>query len=47
MLLGIAEQVTSVTIALDWAPMIFYVFLFGVLVVRPQGLFGTVERQSL
>src|SRR5207253_1362492 len=30
MLLGIAEQVTSVTLALDWAPMIFYVFLFGV-----------------
>ena len=47
MLLGIAEQVTSVTLALGWAPMIFYVFLFGVLVVRPQGLFGAVERQSL
>jgi len=47
MLLGIAEQVTSVTLALNWAPMIFYVFLFGVLVVRPQGLFGVVERQSL
>src|SRR5205814_387406 len=47
MLLGIAEQVTSVTLALGWAPMIFYVFLFGVLVVRPQGMFGAVERQSL
>src|SRR2546430_16793836 len=43
MLLGIAEQGTSVTLALDWAPMIFYVFLFGGLVVRPQGLFGAVE----
>jgi Branched-chain amino acid ABC-type transport system, permease components len=45
--LGLAEQVMSVTISLDWAPIVFYVFLFGVLIVRPRGLFGTVARESL
>jgi branched-chain amino acid transport system permease protein len=47
MVLGLAEQVMTVTISLDWAPMVFYVFLFGVLIVRPRGLFGTVARESL
>src|SRR5450759_630143 len=45
MVLGLAEQVMTVTISLDWAPMVFYVFLFGVLIVRPRGLFGTVARE--
>jgi branched-chain amino acid transport system permease protein len=47
MVLGLAEQVMTVTISLDWAPMVFYVFLFGVLIVRPRGLFGSVARESL
>jgi branched-chain amino acid transport system permease protein len=47
MVLGLAEQVMTVTVSLDWAPMVFYVFLFGVLIVRPRGLFGTVARESL
>jgi branched-chain amino acid transport system permease protein len=47
MVLGLAEQVMTVTISLDWAPMVFYVFLFGVLIVRPRGLFGTLARESL
>jgi branched-chain amino acid transport system permease protein len=47
MILGLAEQVATVTLSLDWAPMVFYVFLFGVLIVRPRGLFGSLARESL
>ena len=47
MILGLAEQVATVTLALDWAPLVFYAFLFGVLIVRPRGLFGTLARESL
>jgi branched-chain amino acid transport system permease protein len=47
MILGMAEQVMTVTVSLDWAPLVFYFFLFGVLIVRPRGLFGTVARESL
>jgi len=47
MILGLAEQVATVTVSLDWAPMVFYIFLFGVLIVRPRGLFGTTARESL
>lgn len=45
--LGLAEQVMNVTVSPDWAPLVFYGFLFGVLIVRPQGLFGTLTRESL
>ncbi len=47
MILGLAEQVATATISLNWAPLVFYVFLFGVLIVRPRGLFGTMARESL
>jgi branched-chain amino acid transport system permease protein len=47
MILGLAESITVVTISLNWAPLVFLAFLFGVLIVRPQGLFGTVARESL
>jgi branched-chain amino acid transport system permease protein len=30
-----------------WAPFTFLVVLIVVLLVRPQGLFGTVERGAL
>jgi branched-chain amino acid transport system permease protein len=46
-LLGLAEQVMNVTVSPDWAPLVFYGFLFGVLIVRPRGLFGTLARESL
>ena len=45
--LGLAEQVMNVAVSPDWAPLVFYGFLFGVLIVRPRGLFGTVARESL
>lgn len=47
MILGLAEQVATVTLPLDWAPLVFYGFLFGVLIVRPRGLFGMTARESL
>lgn len=47
MILGLAEQIATATISLNWAPMVFYVFLFGILIVRPKGLFGTTARESL
>jgi branched-chain amino acid transport system permease protein len=46
-ILGLAEQVTTAFISLDWAPMVFYFFLFGVLIVRPRGLLGSLSRESL
>ncbi len=47
MVLGLLEQVMTVTVGTTWAPLVFYVFLFGVLIVRPRGLFGTLARESL
>lgn len=47
MILGLAEQIAVVFLPLDWAPLVFYAVLFGVLIARPQGLFGTTARESL
>jgi branched-chain amino acid transport system permease protein len=47
MVLGLAEQVAAAAISPDLAPLVFYLFLFGVLIVRPQGLFGSLARESL
>jgi len=47
LILGVAEQVTILYIPADWAAMVFFVFLFAVLIVRPQGFFGHVSRESL
>lgn len=47
LILGIAEQVSVLYVPADWAAMVFFVFLFAVLIVRPQGFFGHVARESL
>lgn len=47
MILGVAEAVALAFMPLDLAPLVFYGVLFGVLIVRPQGLRGTVARESL
>jgi branched-chain amino acid transport system permease protein len=47
MVLGLAEQVAVVFLPLDWAPLVFYGVLFGILIVRPRGLFGATARESL
>jgi branched-chain amino acid transport system permease protein len=47
MILGIAESVVAVMISPVWASFVFFVVLIGVLLVRPQGLFGVRERGAL
>ncbi|MEU0484389.1 branched-chain amino acid ABC transporter permease [Streptosporangium sp. NPDC006013] len=40
LMLGVIESLVLVTVDATWATMMFYVFLFLTLVVRPQGFFG-------
>jgi branched-chain amino acid transport system permease protein len=47
MILGLVEQIAAAFLPLDWVPFVFYGMLFGILVVRPQGLFGATARESL
>ncbi len=44
--LGVMEQLTAVVITLYWSPIVFYLFLFLTLVVRPQGLMGETVREK-
>jgi branched-chain amino acid transport system permease protein len=46
LMLGVAEAVVQ-TFSPVWAPFTFLVVLMVVLLVRPQGLFGTAERGAL
>jgi branched-chain amino acid transport system permease protein len=46
-LLGIAETMTATYVSLRWATVVFYVVILVVLLVRPQGLFGTRLRQDV
>jgi branched-chain amino acid transport system permease protein len=47
LLMGVAEAVLSVEISPSWASLTFFVLLIAILLVRPQGLFGTRERGAL
>ena len=47
LILGVAEQVTILFLNPNWSAMVFFVFLFAVLIVRPQGFFGQLGRESL
>ncbi len=40
MLLGIGQSLLQVELGTTWAQTVFYVALFGTLMVRPQGFFG-------
>ena len=42
-----SSAVVAATISPEWSEMTFFVILILVLLVRPQGLFGTVERGSI
>lgn len=44
LLMGTAEAVFQVEISPTWAPLTFFVLLIVVLLVRPQGFFGTTAR---
>lgn len=46
LLLGVIEQLTSIVITLYWSPIVFYIFLFFTLIIRPQGLMGEVVREK-
>jgi branched-chain amino acid transport system permease protein len=46
LVLGVMEQMTSIVITLYWSPIVFYIFLFITLIVRPQGLMGETVREK-
>ena len=45
-ILGLAETLTATYGSLSWSTLVFYVVIMGVLLVRPQGLFGTRLRED-
>jgi branched-chain amino acid transport system permease protein len=47
LLVGVSEALLATYISPTWAKFAFFILLIAVLVVRPQGLFGTVERGRL
>jgi branched-chain amino acid transport system permease protein len=44
---GVSESVLASEISPTWASLTFFLVLIAVLIVRPQGLFGRVERGAL
>jgi len=46
LILGVMEQLTAIVITLYWSPIVFYIFLFFTLIVRPQGLMGEIVREK-
>jgi branched-chain amino acid transport system permease protein len=42
--LGVSEAVVQAQISPEWSSMPFYILLALILIIRPQGLFGSVER---
>lgn len=47
LLLGVAETLTATYISLRWAVVVFYLVIMFVLLLRPQGLFGTKLREDV
>jgi branched-chain amino acid transport system permease protein len=47
LLMGLTESLLATYVSPAWAKLAFFLLLIAVLVVRPQGLFGTVERGKL
>jgi branched-chain amino acid transport system permease protein len=45
--MGVAEAVFAAEISPTWSSFTFFIVLIAVLLVRPQGLFGTNERGAL
>ena len=43
----VSEDITSVVISPVWASFVFFVILIGVLLVRPQGLYGVRVRERI
>jgi len=47
LLMGMSEALLATYVSPTWAKCAFFILLITILVVRPQGLFGTVERGKL
>ena len=45
--IGVASSVAAVAWSPTWSEMTFFVVLLLVLLIRPQGLFGRVERGAV
>jgi branched-chain amino acid transport system permease protein len=45
-ILGLAETLTATYGSLSWSTLVFYIVIMGVLLVRPQGLFGARLRED-
>ena len=45
--MGVAEAVFAAEISPTWSSFTFFIVLIAILLLRPQGLFGTVERGAL
>ena len=43
----VSEDITSVVISPVWASFVFFVILIGVLLIRPQGLYGVRVRERI
>jgi branched-chain amino acid transport system permease protein len=46
LVLGLAETLTATYVSLQWSTLVFYVVIMAVLLVRPQGLFGSRLRED-
>ncbi len=46
MCLGLAETLTATYVSLQWATLVVYLVILVVLLVRPQGLFGSQLRED-
>ncbi|HEX5495399.1 MAG TPA: branched-chain amino acid ABC transporter permease, partial [Mycobacteriales bacterium] len=46
LVLGLAETLTATYASLAWSTLVFYLVIMAVLLVRPQGLFGTRLRED-
>jgi branched-chain amino acid transport system permease protein len=46
LIMGVAESVAAVTMSSYISPIVFYLILFITLILRPQGLMGTVIRKG-
>jgi branched-chain amino acid transport system permease protein len=46
LVLGLAETLTATYGSLQWSTLVFYAVIVGVLLIRPQGLFGARLRED-
>jgi branched-chain amino acid transport system permease protein len=47
LVLGLAETLTATYGSLRWATLVFYIVILAVLLLRPQGLYGTRLREDV